>query len=65
MLLQDSPNHFNFKENIYEKNPFTLSLSLASSLLNAEDNGFFISAGYQIGEATQIVKSTGELKRLS
>nr|WP_276205265.1 Hop family adhesin HopZ [Helicobacter pylori] len=57
--------HFNFKENIYEKNPFTLSLSLASSLLNAEDNGFFISAGYQIGEAAQMVKNTGELKRLS
>ncbi|MCK0499187.1 outer membrane protein [Helicobacter pylori] len=48
-----------------EKNPFTLSLSLASSLLNAEDNGFFISAGYQIGEAAQMVKNTGELKRLS
>ncbi|GAA9444908.1 outer membrane beta-barrel protein [Helicobacter pylori] len=43
----------------------SLSLSLASSLLNAEDNGFFISAGYQIGEATQIVKNTGELKKLS
>ncbi|GAA6906739.1 outer membrane beta-barrel protein [Helicobacter pylori] len=42
-----------------------LSLSLASSLLNAEDNGFFISAGYQIGEAAQMVKNTGELKRLS
>ncbi len=64
-LLQNSPNHFNFKENIYEKNPFTLSLSLASSLLNAEDNGFFISAGYQIGEAAQMVKNTGELKKLS
>ncbi|UOR88325.1 outer membrane protein [Helicobacter pylori] len=50
---------------MYEKNPFTLSLSLASSLLNAEDNGFFISAGYQIGEAAQIVKNTGELKKLS
>ncbi|MCK0497585.1 outer membrane protein [Helicobacter pylori] len=50
---------------MYEKNPFTLSLSLASSLLNAEDNGFFISAGYQIGEAAQMVKNTGELKRLS
>ncbi|WP_029670091.1 Hop family adhesin SabA [Helicobacter pylori] len=48
---------------MYEKNPFTLSL--ASSLLNAEDNGFFISAGYQIGEAAQMVKNTGELKRLS
>ncbi|GAA7083471.1 outer membrane beta-barrel protein [Helicobacter pylori] len=47
------------------KKTLLLSLSLASSLLNAEDNGFFISAGYQIGEATQIVKSTGELKRLS
>ncbi|PDW74437.1 Hop family adhesin SabA/HopD, partial [Helicobacter pylori] len=41
------------------------SLSLASSLLNAEDNGFFISAGYQIGEAAQMVKNTGELKKLS
>ncbi|KAA6495552.1 outer membrane protein [Helicobacter pylori] len=49
----------------HEKNPFTLSLSLAASLLNAEDNGFFISAGYQIGEAAQMVKSTGELKKLS
>ncbi|MGL2754418.1 SabA family sialic acid-binding adhesin [Helicobacter pylori] len=47
------------------KKTLLLSLSLASSLLNAEDNGFFISAGYQIGEATQIVKSTGELKKLS
>ncbi|MFA7934388.1 Hop family adhesin SabA [Helicobacter pylori] len=54
-----------FKEHFYEKNPFTLSLSLASSLLNAEDNGFFISAGYQIGEAVQMVKNTGELKNLN
>ncbi len=51
-------------KDIYEKNPF-ISLSLASSLLNAEDNGFFISAGYQIGEVAQMVKNTGELKRLS
>ncbi len=43
----------------------SLSLSLAASLLNAEDNGFFISAGYQIGEAAQMVKNTGELKKLS
>ncbi|WQU80382.1 Hop family adhesin HopZ [Helicobacter pylori] len=56
---------FYFKEKLYEKNPFTLSLSLAASLLNAEDNGFFISAGYQIGEAAQMVKNTGELKKLS
>ncbi len=46
------------------KKTLLLSLSL-SFLLHAEDNGFFISAGYQIGEATQIVKNTGELKRLS
>ncbi|WP_373416220.1 Hop family adhesin SabA [Helicobacter pylori] len=64
MLLQDSPNHLILRKK-HEKNPFTLSLSLASSLLNAEDNGFFISAGYQIGEAAQMVKNTGELKRLS
>ncbi|MGN8391619.1 hypothetical protein ACR9KO_07950, partial [Helicobacter pylori] len=37
----------------------------ASSLLNAEDNGFFLSAGYQIGEAVQMVKNTGELKNLN
>ncbi|EJC55238.1 Hop family adhesin HopZ [Helicobacter pylori] len=47
------------------KKTFLLSLSLASSFLNAEDNGFFISAGYQIGEAAQMVKNTGELKKLS
>ncbi|WP_306822740.1 SabA family sialic acid-binding adhesin, partial [Helicobacter pylori] len=47
------------------KKTLLLSLSLTSSLLNAEDNGFFISAGYQIGEAAQMVKNTGELKRLS
>ncbi|WP_128969690.1 Hop family adhesin HopZ [Helicobacter pylori] len=50
---------------MHEKTLLTLSLSLASSLLNAEDNGFFISAGYQIGEAAQMVKNTGELKKLS
>ncbi len=65
LMYKISITHFNFKENIHEKNPFILSLSLASSLLNAEDNGFFISAGYQIGEAAQMVKNTGELKRLS
>ncbi|RVY63468.1 outer membrane protein [Helicobacter pylori] len=52
-----------FKEHFYEKDNFTLSL--ASSLLNAEDNGFFVGAGYQIGEAVQMVKNTGELKNLN
>ncbi|GAA8387613.1 outer membrane protein [Helicobacter pylori] len=47
------------------KKRFLLSLSLASSLLNAEDNGFFVGAGYQIGEAVQMVKNTGELKNLN
>ncbi len=65
LMYKISITQFYFKEKIYEKNLFTLSLSLASSLLNAEDNGFFISAGYQIGEAAQMVKNTGELKKLS
>ncbi|WRA25411.1 Hop family adhesin SabA [Helicobacter pylori] len=47
------------------KKTILLSLSLYSSLLNAEDNGFFVSAGYQIGEAVQMVKNTGELKNLN
>ncbi|WRD93637.1 Hop family adhesin HopZ [Helicobacter pylori] len=34
-------------------------------MLHAEDDGFYMSAGYQIGEAAQMVKNTGELKRLS
>ncbi|GHQ65054.1 membrane protein [Helicobacter pylori] len=47
------------------KKTILLSLSLASSLLHAEDNGFFVSAGYQIGEAVQTIKNTGELKNLN
>ncbi|GAA9042162.1 outer membrane protein [Helicobacter pylori] len=47
------------------KKTILLSLSLYSSLLHAEDNGFFVSAGYQIGEAVQMVKNTGELKNLN
>ncbi|WP_232259262.1 Hop family adhesin SabA [Helicobacter pylori] len=43
----------------------SLSLSLAVSSLHAEDNGFFMGAGYQIGEAVQMVKNTGELKNLN
>ncbi|GAA9126336.1 Hop family adhesin BabB [Helicobacter pylori] len=41
-----------------------LSLSL-SFLLHAEDDGFYMSAGYQIGEAAQMVKNTGEIQKLS
>ncbi|MCQ2803656.1 Hop family adhesin SabA [Helicobacter pylori] len=47
------------------KKRFLLSLSFAVSSLHAEDNGFFVSAGYQIGEAVQMVKNTGELKNLN
>ncbi|WP_390575236.1 Hop family adhesin SabA/HopD [Helicobacter pylori] len=47
------------------KKRFLLSLSLVASLIYAEDNGFFVSAGYQIGEAVQMVKNTGELKNLN
>ncbi|WQY55430.1 Hop family adhesin HopZ [Helicobacter pylori] len=49
-----------------KKHILSLTLdSLLVSALSAEDNGFFISAGYQIGEAAQMVKNTGELKKLS
>ncbi|MGL2909582.1 Hop family adhesin SabA [Helicobacter pylori] len=47
------------------KKRFLLSLSFAVSSLHAEDNGFFVSTGYQIGEAVQMVKNTGELKNLN
>ncbi|BBK69048.1 outer membrane protein [Helicobacter pylori] len=34
-------------------------------MLHAEDDGFYMSAGYQIGEAAQMVKNTGEIQKLS
>ncbi|WP_033756197.1 outer membrane protein [Helicobacter pylori] len=42
-----------------------LSLSLAASLLHAEDNGVFVSVGYQIGEAVQKVKNADKIQKLS
>ncbi len=39
-------------------------LFMASSLL-AEDDGVFMSVGYQIGEAAQMVKNTGEIQKVS
>ncbi len=55
-----------FKEHFMKKRfLLSLSLSLAASSLHAEDNGFFVGAGYQIGEAVQMVKNTGELKNLN
>ncbi|WQZ31058.1 Hop family adhesin BabB [Helicobacter pylori] len=46
------------------KKTLLLSLSL-SFLLHAEDDGFYMSAGYQIGEATQMVKNTKGIQQLS
>ncbi|GAA9535590.1 Hop family adhesin BabB [Helicobacter pylori] len=34
-------------------------------MLHAEDDGFYMSAGYQIGEAAQMVTNTGEIQKLS
>ncbi len=42
-----------------------LSLTLAASLLHAEDNGVFLSVGYQIGEAVQKVKNADKVQKLS
>ncbi|MFT2774452.1 outer membrane beta-barrel protein [Helicobacter pylori] len=43
----------------------TILLSLMVSLLLAEDDGVFMSVGYQIGEAAQMVKNTGEIQKVS
>ncbi|GAA9413891.1 Hop family outer membrane protein HopM/HopN [Helicobacter pylori] len=47
------------------KKSLLLSLSLMASLSRAEDDGFYMSAGYQIGEAVQQVKNTGALQNLA
>uniref|UniRef100_UPI002DD8A6C5 SabA family sialic acid-binding adhesin n=1 Tax=Helicobacter pylori TaxID=210 RepID=UPI002DD8A6C5 len=39
--------------------------SLLVSTLSAEDDGFYMSAGYQIGEAAQMVKNTKGIQQLS
>ncbi|MGN8513399.1 Hop family adhesin BabA [Helicobacter pylori] len=46
------------------KKTLLLSLSL-SFLLHAEDDGFYMSAGYQIGEAAQMVTNTKGIQELS
>ncbi|WRD81327.1 Hop family outer membrane protein HopA [Helicobacter pylori] len=43
----------------------TILLSLMVSSLLAEDDGVFMSVGYQIGEAVQMVKNTGEIQKVS
>ncbi len=43
----------------------TILLSLMISSLLAEDDGVFMSVGYQIGEAAQMVKNTGEIQKVS
>uniref|UniRef100_UPI0005357026 SabA family sialic acid-binding adhesin n=1 Tax=Helicobacter pylori TaxID=210 RepID=UPI0005357026 len=46
------------------KKSLLLSLSLMASLSRAEDDGFYTSVGYQIGEAAQMVKNTGAIQNL-
>ncbi len=46
------------------KKALFLSLSLIASLSRAEDDGFYTSVGYQIGEAVQKVKNTGAIQNL-
>ncbi len=52
-------------ENMKIKKSLLLSLSLMASLSRAEDDGFYMSVGYQIGEAAQMVKNTGALQNLA
>ncbi|GAA7916384.1 outer membrane protein [Helicobacter pylori] len=47
------------------KKTILLSLTLAASLLHAEDNSVFLSVGYQIGEAVQKVKNADKVQKLS
>ncbi|WRG83414.1 outer membrane beta-barrel protein [Helicobacter pylori] len=47
------------------KKSLLLSLSLMASLSRAEDDGFYMSVGYQIGEAVQKVKNTRALQNLA
>ncbi len=56
-----------FKEHFMKKTKKTilLSLTLAASLLHAEDNSVFLSVGYQIGEAVQKVKNADKVQKLS
>ncbi len=43
----------------------TILLPLMVSSLLAENDGVFMSVGYQIGEAAQMVKNTGEIQKVS
>ncbi len=56
-----------FKEHFMKKMKKTilLSLTLAASLLHAEDNGAFLSVGYQISEAVQKGKNADKVQKHS
>ncbi|WQT68477.1 Hop family outer membrane protein HopA [Helicobacter pylori] len=43
----------------------TILLPLMASSLLAENDGAYMSVGYQIGEAAQMVKNTGEIQKVS
>ncbi|WP_104748397.1 outer membrane protein [Helicobacter cetorum] len=47
------------------KKNLALVLALSLAPLSAEENGFFVSVGYQIGEAQQIAKNTGAIQKLN
>ncbi len=54
------------KEKNMKKHILSLTLgSLLVSTLSAEDDGFYMSAGYQIGEAAQMVSNTKGIQQLS
>ncbi|KAF0999069.1 outer membrane protein, partial [Helicobacter pylori 10700] len=57
---------FNPKRRKHEKHILSLTLgSLLVSALSAEDDGFYTSVGYQIGEAAQMVTNTKGIQDLS
>ncbi|GAA8275672.1 hypothetical protein HpNP114_11960 [Helicobacter pylori] len=59
-------NHLIQKGENMKKHILSLTLgSLLVSTLSAEDDGFYMSAGYQIGEAAQMVTNTKGIQQLS
>lgn len=65
ILIQFNPKRRKKGENM-KKHILSLTLgSLLVSTLSAEDDGFYMSAGYQIGEAAQMVTNTKGIQQLS
>ncbi len=65
-LITTKINLISKKGDLMKKHILSLTLgSLLVSTLSAEDDGFYMSAGYQIGEAAQMVKNTKGIQELS